>query len=244
MPFYHYIVRYIADAKCINTIDGVYLSEKKNLQYKNPKYACEVLKRLKKRYQRDMKTSLNFSDPWELLVATILSAQAKDKQVNKVTKVLFKKYRRIKDFSVMKPAELYKYTKSIGLYRNKTKNIIKTAKELHRKFNDKVPMHMEELTKLSGVGRKTANVVLSNAYNINEGMAIDTHCITVSNRLRMVETKNPVLIERQLMKLIKKEDWNNATHLFIALGRDACTARKKYCERCVLQDICPSSVIK
>ena len=145
MPFYHYIVWYIADAKCINTIDGVYLSEKKNLQYKNPKYACEVLKRLKKRYQRDMKTSLNFSDPWELLVATILSAQAKDKQVNKVTKALFKKYRRIKDFSVMKPAELYKYTKSIGLYRNKTKNIIKTAKELHRKFNDKVPMHMEEL---------------------------------------------------------------------------------------------------
>lgn len=218
------------------------MSEKK-IEYKN-QYIREILKRLKKRYQKEMKTSLNFSDPWELLVATMLSAQARDQQVNRATKRLFEKYKGVKDFSMLKPSEMYKYTKSIGLYRNKTKNIIKAAKELHRNYNDNVPMSLEELTKLSGVGRKTANVVLSNAYNINEGMAIDTHCITVSNRLKLVKTRNPILIERQLMKLIKKEDWNNATHLFIALGMDVCMARKKYCERCVLQDICPSSVVK
>lgn len=220
------------------------MAETRNPQYKNLTYVYKILKRLKKKYRKEMQTSLNFSDPWELLVATILSAQTRDKQVNKATKAMFKKYKSINDFLKLEPNELYKYTKGIGLYRNKTNNIIKAAKELHYKFNNKVPMHLKELIKLNGVGRKTANVVLSNAYNINEGIAVDTHCITVSNRLKLVETKNPALIEKQLMELIKKEDWKNVTQLFIALGRDVCTARKKYCERCILNDICPSSVIK
>lgn len=207
-------------------------------------YLKIVIERLKRRYKSDMKTSLDHSNPWELLVATMLSAQAQDRQVNKVTVTLFKKYTTISDFSKLSPKQLYPFINSIGLYRGKAKNIIKTAKLLEVNYNSKIPKTIAELTELHGVGRKTANVVLANAFGINEGIAIDTHCITVSKRLGLTNTKDPKKIEQKLMKVVDKKDWGNLTHLFISLGRDTCTARVTYCERCVLKDICPSSTTR
>jgi endonuclease-3 len=204
-------------------------------------YLDEVIARLKKRYKSEMHTALRHSNEWELLVATMLSAQAQDRQVNKITVPLFKKYSTIGDFAAIKPKQLYPYIRSLGLYMAKAKNIVKTAKMLKEGFGSKLPHTMNGLTMLPGVGRKTANVVLANAFGINEGIAIDTHCITVANRLGLVRTKDPKKIELKLMRVTDKNDWGNITHLFISLGRDACTARKKYCERCALKDICPSS---
>lgn len=208
---------------------------------KGRKYMNEVLALLRKRYGKRLRTSLNHSDEWQLLVATMLSAQAQDRQVNKVTKRLFSKYNDIDDFASLKPQQLYPYIGSIGLYRGKARNIINTAKILKRDFKLKVPKTIAGLMTLPGVGRKTANVVISNAFGINEGIAIDTHCITVANRLGVASTKDPKKIEQGLMKITDRKDWGDVTHLFIALGRDTCTARKKYCERCILRHICPSS---
>jgi endonuclease III len=207
-------------------------------------YMNEIIRRLKKRYSGNMQTMLYHSNPWELLVATMLSAQSQDRQVNKITGPLFKKYKNINDYTTLKPQQLYTYISSIGLYRTKAKNIISTAKILQSNFNSKVPKKMQDLVTLKGVGRKTANVVLANAFGINEGIAIDTHCITVANRLGLAKTKDAKKIEQNLIKITKKEEWGNLTHLFIALGRDVCTARTKYCERCVLKDICPSSAAR
>ena len=203
-----------------------------------------VLRRLKKRYNEEMKTSLKHSSPWELLVATILSAQTTDAQVNRITPKLFDRYPKLSSIARLKPSQLYPYTRSVNIYRNKSKNIIKAAKMIQRDFGGKVPNTVDKLTMLPGVGRKTANVVMANAFGRSEGIAIDTHCITVANRLFLYKTKNPSEIERRLMRIIPKKDWGNVTHLFIALGRDVCTARTKYCERCVLSDICPSSIVK
>lgn len=204
----------------------------------------DVIKLLKKRYGADMHTFLEFSSPWQLLVATILSAQAQDAQVNKATKVLFKRYPDVEDYLTLRPTDLYKYVGSIGLYRAKSKNIIKSAKLLELNFNSKVPKSIEQLITLHGVGRKTANVVLSNAHHISQGIAIDTHCTRIANRLHLANTKDPIKIENALMAISPKEEWNNINHLFIALGRDACTARRKYCENCILNKICPSSDAK
>jgi endonuclease-3 len=204
-------------------------------------YAAAVLRRLKRRYKSEMRTSLSHASPWELLVATILSAQTQDRQVNKVTGALFRKYGKVDDYCRLKPSDLYPYIRSIGLYKGKARNIVGAAKLLKSNFSSKVPRSMEELITLPGVGRKTANVVLANAFGINEGIAIDTHCITVANRLGFARTSDPVKIERRLMKLFPRGEWGNLTHLFIALGRDVCTARAKHCERCVLREICPSS---
>ncbi|MDE1869028.1 MAG: endonuclease III [Candidatus Micrarchaeota archaeon] len=207
-------------------------------------YTREILSRLRRRYSKDMRTYLYHSNPWELLVATILSAQAQDKQVNKITAKLFKAYKSPADYAALEPKELYPYIKSIGLYRNKGKNIIKASRLLTARFNSRVPRTIAQLITLPGVGRKTANVVISNAYGINEGMAIDTHCITVTNRLGLARSKDPVKIEKRMLRLFPQKEWSNVSHLFIALGRDTCTARVKYCERCVLKDICPSSTVR
>jgi len=208
---------------------------------KGRKYMNEVLALLRKRYGKRLRTSLDHSNEWQLLVATMLSAQAQDRQVNKVTKRLFSKYNDIEDFASLKPQQLYPYIGSIGLYRGKARKIVNTAKILKRDFKLKIPRTIAGLTTLPGVGRKTANVVISNAFGINEGIAIDTHCITVANRLGVANTKDPKKIEQGLMKITDKKDWGDLTHLFIALGRDTCTARKKYCESCILRHICPSS---
>ena len=203
-----------------------------------------VLRRLKKRYHGEMRTSLTHSNPWELLVATMLSAQTTDAQVDKATPALFKRFPNPKSMAKLRPKQLYPYVKTLGFYRVKAKHVVGTAKMLHKQFHDKVPGTIAELTMLPGVGRKTANVVISNAFNVNEGMAIDTHCITVANRLFLYNTTDPVKIEERMMRIVPKKDWRNLTHLFIALGRDVCTARNKYCERCILNDVCPSSTVK
>ncbi|MGC8651768.1 MAG: endonuclease III [Candidatus Micrarchaeia archaeon] len=207
-------------------------------------YVAEIICRLKRRYSGEMGTRLHHSTAWQLLVATMLSAQAMDSTVNAVTHSMFKAYKKPEDFSKLRPVQLYKFTRKIGLYRSKSRNIIRSAKIIVEQYDSKVPKSISELTKLPGVGRKTANVVLANVYGINEGIAIDTHCITVSNRLGIVRTKDPAKIEQALIKVTPREEWGSITHLFIALGRDVCTARAKHCERCVLNDICPSSTVK
>ncbi|MDE1865343.1 MAG: endonuclease III [Candidatus Micrarchaeota archaeon] len=204
----------------------------------------KVMSLLKRRYGVGRPPFLHFSTPWQALAATILSAQAQDPTVNKATSVLFRKYPSVGDYARMKPEQLYAYTRTIGLYRGKSKNIINSAKIIVKQFDSKVPKTMDELVGLPGVGRKTANIVLSNAYNINQGIAIDTHCIRVSNKLGFVDTKDPVKIEKRLMDIAPKSDWREVNHLFIDLGRDVCTARKTYCERCVLNKICPSSTVR
>jgi endonuclease III len=203
-----------------------------------------ILSRLKKKYPDEMQTSLEHEDAWELLVATMLSAQTTDAQVNKITPWMFKKYPNVKSYLKLRPSQLYVYTKHVNFYKNKSKNIVNAARMIHENFDDKVPATLEKLIKLPGVGRKTANVVLSNAFDRHEGIAIDTHCITVVNRLFLYKTESAEKVETHLMKLTPKTDWKNVNHLFIALGRDVCTSRRKYCSECVLNDICPSSDVK
>jgi endonuclease-3 len=204
-------------------------------------YAMKVLSLLRKRYGMRLETTLDHSNPWELLVATILSAQSQDRQVNKVTKALFRRYSGVGAYAGLRPRELYPYIGSLGLYRGKARNIVGTARMLTGKFNGKVPRSLKQLVTLPGVGRKTANVVLANAFGLFEGIAIDTHCIVVSNRLGLARTNDAAKIEKALMPLFPKRYWRDVNHLFIALGRDVCTARRKYCEDCVLNKICPSS---
>ena len=203
-----------------------------------------IISRLKKRYPEELRTRLHYKNPWELLVATMLSAQSQDAQVNKVTPALFRKYPSIKDYLDRRPQDLYSYIRTLGLYRNKSKNIIKAAHYIHDNFDSRLPEHMEQLVQIPGVGRKTANVVQGNAFEIVEGIAIDTHCITVANRLFLFNTKNAEKIEKSMMEFVQKSEWINTTHLLIALGRDVCTARRKYCKNCVLNDICPSSTVR
>ncbi len=210
----------------------------------NREYIKEILSLLKRKYRAEMHTSLNFGDPWQLLVSTILSAQATDASVNAVTPSLFKRYERVEDFAVARPSDLYKFTRSIGLYKSKSKNIVKAARIIVDRFGSKVPESIDDLVTLPGVGRKTANVVSYNAFGKIQGIAIDTHCVTVANRLGITRSKNPVIIERDLTGVIERKDWGDVTHLFIALGRDVCTARRKYCESCVLNSICVSSSVK
>ncbi|MCL4363409.1 endonuclease III [Candidatus Marsarchaeota archaeon] len=215
------------------------------MEYQNRRlYASHVLRLLKRKYRNAMRTGLNHENPWELLVATVLSAQAQDRQVNLVTPALFTRYKSIEQFASANPSSLYRYTNSIGLYKTKSRNIVNAARMLRDEFKLQVPHSIEGLIKLPGVGRKTANVVLSNAYGINEGIAIDTHCITVANRLGLARSKKPEVIEKILMAQYPKKEWQNVSHLFIALGRDTCTARKKICERCILKRVCPSSTLK
>ncbi len=208
------------------------------------KFLGVVIARLRRRYRAELRTTLDHGSPWELLVATMLSAQAPDASVNRITPKLFGAFGGVSDYAALQPPQLYKYTKSIGLYRSKSQNIVNAAKVIVGNYMSKVPDTMEGLTSLPGVGRKTANVVLYNAFNKSYGIAIDTHCITVANRLGLARSTVAAKIEKELMGITPRKNWGDLTHLFIALGRDACTARRKYCERCVLNDICPSSTVK
>ena len=199
----------------------------------------EILKRLKKEYP-DPKTSLNFKDPFQLLVATILSAQATDVLVNKVTENLFKKYKSVKDFANASFETLQKDVSSINFYKTKAKNIQVAAKIIVEQFNANVPKTMEELTSLPGVARKTANIILSNAYGINVGIAVDTHVKRLSYLLGLTKNEDPVKIEKDLMVITPKEEWGNISHLLIFHGRIICQAKKPRHQECVLFDICPS----
>lgn len=204
--------------------------------------ANEIIKRLKEEYP-DAKIMLKFSNSFELLVATILSAQCTDKKVNEVTEVLFKKYRSPEDFVRVAQSELEQDIRPTGFFRNKAKNIKGAAQMLIERFEGTLPSTMEEMIQLPGVARKTANVVLGNAYGVVEGIAVDTHVKRISNRLGITVQSDPEKIERDLMALIPKDTWYNFTYLFIEHGRAVCDAKKPKCEVCVLNDICPSVAI-
>ncbi|MCK4477742.1 endonuclease III [Candidatus Bathyarchaeota archaeon] len=189
----------------------------------------------------DAKIALHYSNPLELLVATILSAQSTDKIVNEVTKSLFKKYRKAEDYANADLKELEKDIKSTGFYRNKSKYLKKMGQMLVEKFWSKVPKTMDELTTLPGVARKTANIVLSNAFQVVEGIAVDTHVRRLSQRLGLSASKDPDKIERDLMKLVPKEQWAKLNDLLIFHGRRVCTAKKPNCGECTVNKLCPSA---
>lgn len=183
---------------------------------------------------------LDFKTPLQLLVATILSAQCTDKRVNMVTPALFRKYRTAADYAKAEPAELETMIKSTGFFRSKTKSIRAAAAEIAQKYKGKVPDTMEELNGLPGVGRKTANVVLGNAFHRNEGIVVDTHVIRLSQRLRLTKHKDPVKIEQDLMRLVPREHWTMWSHWLIWHGRRRCFARRPDCRQCEILQLCPS----
>lgn len=185
----------------------------------------------------DAKAELNFTNPFELLVATILSAQCTDVQVNKTTAVLFKELKHPADYILLTEEELGIRIKSCGFYKTKSKNILETCRILLEKYNGEVPQTMEQLVELPGVGRKTANVVLSNAFDI-PGIAVDTHVFRVSNRIGMAKQDNVLDTEKDLMKNIEKSMWSKAHHILIFHGRRICKARKPSCEICPVKDYC------
>jgi len=200
----------------------------------------KIIELLEKEYPK-AKTALHYTSPIEILVATILSAQCTDKRVNIVTKSLFKKYRTAEDYANADLAELEQDIRSTGFYRNKAKNIKRSGRMLVEKFNSQVPRTMSELLELPGVARKTANIVLSNAYGIIEGIAVDTHVRRLSKRLGLTENKNPNKIEADLMLIVPKSHWKRINNLLIFHGRNVCMARKPKCNICSLNKICPSA---
>ncbi len=200
----------------------------------------EIIKRLDKRYP-NVKTALNFNSALDLLVATILSAQTTDVNVNKVTENLFKKYQTAQEYVNVSLSELENDIKSINFYKNKAKYIKNLAKKLIEKFNGQVPKTMDELVTLPGVGRKTANIVLWNFFGINEGVAVDTHVKRISRLLGLTENNEPDKIEQDLMKITPREYWGKLSHLLIMLGREICKAKAPNHKICPLSDICPSS---
>jgi endonuclease-3 len=186
---------------------------------------------------------LDFKNPLQLLIATILSAQCTDKRVNMVTPALFKKYRTAMDYAKAKPAELENAIKSTGFFRNKAKSIRAATSMIAEKFNGRVPETMDELRELPGVGRKTANVVLGNAFGKNEGIVVDTHVARLSQRLGLTKQTDPEKIERDLMKLVPREHWTNWSHWLIWHGRRRCFARKPDCSQCEIFRLCPSGKV-
>lgn len=202
----------------------------------------QILVHLKKEYP-DAKVALDYNSPFELLVATVLSAQTTDAHVNKVTEGLFKKYRTISDYADAPLEMLQKDVSSVNFYKTKAKNIQNSARIIIDTFNSKVPDTMSDLITLPGVARKTANILLSNIYGINEGIAVDTHVKRLSFRLGLTKNEDPVRIEKDLMAITPKEEWGNMNHLLIFHGRRICQARKPNHKECVLYDICPSNNI-
>jgi len=200
----------------------------------------KIIKLLEKEYPK-AKTALHYTSPIEILIATMLSAQCTDKRVNIVTKSLFKKYRTAEDYANADLAELEEAVRSTGFYRNKAKNIKRSGRMLVEKFDSQVPRTMSELIELPGVARKTANIVLSNAYGVIEGVAVDTHVRRLSKRLGLTENKNPNKIEADLMLIVPKSHWKRITNLLIFHGRNVCMARKPKCNMCSLNKICPSA---
>ena len=209
---------------------------------KNKRRTGEIITLLKKRYP-DARCALNHKNPLELLVATILSAQCTDVRVNKVTKDLFKKYKQTEDYAGAKPEILENDIRSTGFYKNKARSIIKCCKVIFEKYKGKVPATMEELVALGGIGRKTANVILGNAFGI-PGITVDTHVKRVAYRLALTKNQDPVKIEYDLIEMVPKKEWTQFSHLMIFHGRYTCMARKPLCAECVLEGVCPRVGIK
>jgi len=189
----------------------------------------------------DAHCELNYRTPLQLMVATILSAQCTDKQVNIVTKDLFKKYRKAADFAALPLEKLQNDIRRIGLFRNKAKSIQNACRALVEHHKGKVPQTMPELVALAGVGRKTANVILGNAFNINEGVVVDTHVARLCDRLKITSAKTPEKIEKDLVKLVPREHWTLFSHWIIWHGRRRCNARKPDCPNCEIRKLCPSA---
>jgi len=203
----------------------------------------DVIRRLKRAYP-DAKCSLNHSNPFELLVATILSAQCTDERVNLVTADLFRKYRKPEDYLNVSPRELEKDIQSTGFFRNKTKSIQGTSKMLTEQYGGVVPQTMDELLELPGVARKTANVVLGNAFDIKAGVVVDTHVTRLSHRLGFTQQKTAEKIEQDLIQIVPRKEWVIFPHLLIAHGRKICKARTPLCAECPVEKPCPSSYLK
>lgn len=206
------------------------------------KRALKIFARLSKTYP-GAKIALRYGNSMQLLTAVILSAQATDKKVNEVTARLFKKYKKVSDFADADPKAFEKEIRETGFYRQKAKSIIESARMIRDRFGGRVPKTMADITRLRGVARKTANVVLGNAYGVIEGIAVDTHVRRLSQRLGFSKEDDPVKIEKGLMALFPKKDWFRLTYLLIDHGRTICTAKSRKCSICPLKDVCPSSLV-
>ncbi len=217
--------------------------EKINFQYEDlnskKKRVQSIISRFRKEYPNP-KCHLDFKTPLELLVATILSAQCTDERVNQVTKGLFKKYRTANDYANAHQEELEDDVRSTGFFRNKAKAVINSCRVIDQRYNGKVPASMESLTELDGVGRKTANVVLGNAYGI-PGIIVDTHVKRLANRIGLSSKTDPDKIEADMMELLPKEEWTYFSHALSDHGRKVCHARKPLCKSCKINDLCPSA---
>jgi len=209
--------------------------------YLEPKQrVAKIIELLEKQFP-NAKIALKYSNPLEILVATMLSAQTTDERVNIVTQKLFKKYRTPQDYANADIKELEQDVRSTGFYHNKARNLKKCCQLLIEKYNSQVPKTMDEMLELPGVARKTANIVLYNAYGVISGIAVDTHVRRVSQRLGITEHEDPAKIEQDLMQITPKDKWMKLTDLLIFHGRQVCIARKPKCETCVLNKICPSA---
>ncbi len=202
--------------------------------------AAEIIRLLKKYYPQT-ECALHHKNVFELLVATILSAQCTDVRVNQITPAVFAKFARPKSFAEAPIEEIEELIRTAGFYKNKAKNIKAAAQAIVANYGGEVPKSLEELTELAGVGRKTANVVLGVGFRIPSGIVVDTHVTRLSNRFGLVKTDNAVIIERELNEIIEKKEWIDYSHRLIDHGRKICKARKPRCEVCFLSDICPSA---
>lgn len=202
------------------------------------KQAKDIIRILRRTYP-DAHCALNHANPFELLIATILSAQCTDERVNIVTADLFRNFRTPQDFVDLPQEELEEHIRSTGFFRNKAKNIKAACERIVNEYGGEVPQNMDDLLTLGGVARKTANVVLGNAFGIASGVVVDTHVKRLSNRLGLTKQKDPVKIEKDLEKLVPKKDWVMFSHWLIYHGRQVCNARKPDCDNCVLEKICP-----
>ncbi|HLM01116.1 MAG TPA: endonuclease III [Pyrinomonadaceae bacterium] len=203
----------------------------------------EIIRRLKREYP-DARCALNHTSAFELLIATILSAQCTDERVNLVTADLFRKYRAPRDYTEVLPEELERDIRSTGFFRSKARNIQTACRQIIELYGGEIPQTMEELLVLNGVARKTANVVLGNAFGIASGVVVDTHVARLSQRLALTEHETPEKIEKDLQELVSREDWIMFPHWLISHGRKICQARKPKCGECVLNDICPKVGVK
>jgi endonuclease III len=213
-------------------------STKGDIRTATPATAKKILAILEATYP-DACVTLDFKNPFELLIATILAAQCTDERVNQVTKALFTRYPTPQAFAEVDSRELEEAIRSTGFYRNKARSIIGCCKRIMEEFGGQVPQTMEELITLPGVWRKTANIVLSNALGITAGIAVDTHVIRVANRLSLAQSDKPDEIEQQLCRIILKAQWTPLTHLLVFHGRAVCTAKRPDCPRCPVRHLCP-----
>jgi endonuclease-3 len=209
---------------------------------RSPEQVTAIIAGLRHLYP-DARTSLTFSNPLELLIATMLSAQSTDERVNRVMADLFKKYRRVEDYATVSQEELEKDIESTGFYHNKAKNIRAAAQRIMTNYGGEVPRTMEDLVTLPGVGRKTANVVLGNAFGIVEGIVVDTHVGRLARRFGWTTNEDPVKVEQDLMRIIPRKDWLDLSHTLIYHGRAICLARKPLCAQCALVHLCPSAFL-